>query len=159
MDLGTILLIVLIAVILWHSFSRQGYFGATADDWYVVFDVDAEKRVLSLWFYPIVAFRIRNDATIPITSRPSFTAKLAARRPAQKVKDDMWGVSVSFGRWVRSDALFDEAGNPETSNDNSTFSSIVEGYLMGEFELHYGTTLPSQYQQLIADASKRVKDK
>lgn len=159
MDLSTILLIVLIAVILWHSFSGRGYFGATADDWYVVFDVDADKRVLTLWFYPIVAFRIRSDATIPITSRPSFTTKLAALRPAKKVKDDMWGVSVSYGRWLRDDALFDQAGNPEMMNDDSTFSSIVEGYLLGEFKLHFGTTIPAQYQQLITDARKRAKDK
>jgi hypothetical protein len=159
MDLSTLVLIVLVAVLVWRSYSRSDYFGATANDWYVVFDVDADKRLLTLWFYPVVGFRIRDEATMPITSRPSITAKLAAQRPAQKVKDDMWGVSVSYGRWVRDDALFDDAGNPEMTNDNSTFSSIVKGYLLGEFKLHYGTTIPAQYQQLITDAWKRAKDK
>ena len=128
MDLSTVLLIVLVATVIWHGYFGRGYLAATADDRFVVFDVDAEKRVLTLWFFPIVAFRLRADVTTAITSRPSFTAKLAAMRAARKIKDDMWGVSVSFGRWARNDALFDETGHPETSTDNATFSSIIESY-------------------------------
>lgn len=157
MDLGIWVLVVLVAALLWRSYSQRGYVRATGSDWYVVFDVDAEKQVLGLWFYPIVALRIHDDQTVPITSRPSVTAKLAAKRAAQKVHDNMWGVSVSYGRWLRDDALFDDTGNPEMTSDGSTFSSIVEGYLLGEFKLHYGTTIPAQYQRLIADAAQRAQ--
>jgi hypothetical protein len=156
MDLNTLMLIVLVVVLLIQGRPKRRYLPATPIDWFVIFDVDAEKKLLILWFYPVVGYRLEKDAVTPITSRPSITAKLSARRPAKKVKDEMWGVSVSFGRWARDDALFDESGNPEMA-DNSTFSSIVEGYLLGEFELHYGTTIPLYYQQVLANVWRRVK--
>jgi len=159
MDLNTLMLAFVVVVLLVQGRSKRQYFAATAHDWFVVFDVDAEKKQLTLWFAPIVGFHLENDAVTPITSRQSFTAKLSTNRPAKKIREDMWGVSVSFGRWARDDALIDESGTPEMT-DNSTFSLIVEGYLYGDFSIHYGTTVPQYYQQALANAVSRVrKDK
>lgn len=156
MDLNTLMLAILVVVLLMQGRSKQQYVAATANDWFVVFDVNAETKQLTLWFAPVVGFHIGNDSVTPITSRQSFTAKLSANRPATKIRDDMWGVSVSFGRWVRDDALIDESGIPEMT-DSSTFSSIVEGYLYGDFSIHYGTTVPQYYQQALTNAVGRVK--
>ena len=129
---------------------------ATCTDWYVVFDIDAEKKVLGLWFYPIVAFEQRDNQTIAITSRLDYTSKLAAIRPAKKISDDMWGVSVSYGRWLRDGVPFDEAGNPDLQ-DSSDFAATVEGYLLGEFKLHLATPVPVFYQAQISKAVEKVK--
>jgi hypothetical protein len=157
MDLNTFsLLIALVAVILIRTRATSTYLPASANDWFVIFNVDAKKKQLTLCFYPIVGFRLKNDGITPITSCPSVTAKLAANRQPEKINDSMWGVSVSYGRWVRDDALLDESGNPEMT-DSSTFSAIVERYLYGEFKLHYGTSIPVYYQQTIIGACERVK--
>jgi hypothetical protein len=91
-----------------------------------------------------------------ITSRPDYTKKLAASRPAKKVNDTVWGVSVSYGRWLRDGASFDEGGNPDYQ-DSSDFSSTVEGYLLGEFKLHFATPVPIFYQNQIKNAVERAR--
>jgi hypothetical protein len=118
---------------------------ATSDDWYVIFSVDAEKKQLWLWFYPIVGFRQINAGTVPITSRPSTTKKLSQRKAPQMVNNEICGVSVSYGRWARNDALFDDVGDAE----DDTFSSIVGRYLRNNFEISYSSSIPNFYQQLI----------
>lgn len=157
MDLNTLLLAFLIVVLVIQGRSKRRHFSATANDWFVVFDVDAEEKQLTLSFAPIVGFRIdENDVAVPITSRLSFTEKLSTTRPPKKVRDDMWGVSVSFGRWVRDDVLIDESGTPEMT-DSSTFSRIVEEYLYGNFSICSRTAVPQYYQQALVDATKRVR--
>lgn len=129
---------------------------ATSGDWFVVFDVDAEKKILGLWFYPVIGFRHKGNVTSPITSRPDYVAKLAASRPTKKVNDTIWGVSVTYGRWLRDGAPFDLEGNPEYQN-SSDFGSMVEGYLLGAFKLHFATPVPVFYREQIARATNRAK--
>ena len=157
MELGALLLLALaVATVVIRSAIKNAPVPATAADWYVVFDINAEKKVLGLWFYPVVALEQRENQTIAITSRPDYTKKLAASRPAKKVSEDMWGVSVSYGRWLRDGAPFDEAGNPDLQ-DSSDFSATVENYLLGEFKLYFATPIPVFYQTQIQKAVERVK--
>jgi hypothetical protein len=156
MELGVVLLALVVGMLVVQSAVRTAPLPATACDWYVVFDVDAEKKVLALWFYPVVAFERKDNQTIAITSRPDFTRKLAASRPATQVSEGMWGVAVSYGRWFRDGAPFDEGGNPDLQ-DSSDFSSTVEGYLLGEYKLHLATPAPVFYQTQIKNAVERAK--
>lgn len=135
----TILLLIL------NNQIKKNPIAATSDDWYVIFNIDAEKKQLLLYFYPIVGFRLKKDGTIPITSRPSTTKSLSDRQSPQQIKNEICGVSVSYGRWARNDALFDVLGNPE----DDTFSSIVGSYLISDFEISYSSSIPYFYQQLI----------
>ena len=156
MEYGALLFAVLVVAYLLYSGNKNRIIAATEGDWFVVFDIDAEKKVLGLWFYPIVGFRVVEDQTIAITSRPSYTKKLASSRTAKVVSDGLWGVSVSYGRWVRDGVLFDEAGNPELQ-DNSDFSTTVENYLLGEFKVHFATPAPIFYQEQVKNAVARSK--
>lgn len=61
------------------------------------------------------------------------------------VNNETCGVSVSYGRWARNDALFDGVGDAE----DDTFSSIVGRYLRNNFEISYSSSIPNFYQQLI----------
>ena len=156
MELGVLLVALIVATAVIRSAIKNARIPATAADWYVVFDVNAEKKVLGLWFYPVVALVQRDNQTAAITSRPDYTSKLAATRPAKLVSEGMSGVSVSYGRWFRDGAPFDEAGNPDLQ-DSSDFSAIVENYLLGEFKLHLATPVPVFYQAQIKGAIERAK--
>ena len=156
MELGVLLVALVAAAVIIRSAIKNARIPATPADWYVVFDINAEKKVLALWFYPVVAFEHRNNLTVAITSRPDYTSKLAATRPAKIVSEGMWGVSVSYGRWLRDGAPFDEGGNPDLQ-DSSGFSALVENYLLGEFKLHLATPVPVFYQAQIQDAVKRAR--
>jgi hypothetical protein len=157
MDQGLFILIVLAAALIVRSAIKNSRIPATSADWYVVFDIDAEKKILSLWFYPVVAFEQRNNQTSAITARPDYTSKLAANRPAKKVSDGMGGVSVSYGRWLRDGVPFDEFGNPDLQ-DSSDFSLTIENYLHGEYKLHLATPVPVFYQAQFKAAAERVKN-
>lgn len=156
MELGVLLVVLVVATVVIRTAIKSARIPATAADWYVVFDINAEKKVLALWFYPVVALEQRDNQTVAITSRPDYTRKLAATRPAKKVSEGMWGVSVSYGRWFRDGAPFDEAGNPDLQ-DSSDFSAIVENYLLGDFKLHPATPVPVFYQAEIKSAVERAK--
>lgn len=156
MELGVLLVAIVVAALIIRSAIRNARIPATSADWYVVFDINAEKKVLMLWFYPVVAFEQRDNQTVAITSRPDYTSKLAATRPAKIVSDDMRGVSVSYGRWFRDGVPFDEAGNPDLQ-DNSDFASIIENYVMGGFKLQLATPTPVFYQAQIKGAVERVQ--
>ena len=60
MDHVLFILIVLAAALIIHSAIKNARIPATSEDWYVVFDIDADKKVLSLWFYPVIAFEQKN---------------------------------------------------------------------------------------------------
>lgn len=151
------ILLVLVAVIAYLNYSgNKQLVPATAADWFVVFDIDAAKKVLTMYFYPVVGFRIADNNTEAITSRPDFTKKAAARRPAVKDGEGVSAVSVSYGRWCRDGVMFDERGNPELS-DGQNFMTTVEGYLLSEFKVWFATPVPEFYSALIAKASTRAK--
>ena len=157
MELGALLLLALaVATVVIRTAIMSAPASATAADWYVVFDINAEKKVLGLWFYPVVALKQQDNQTIAVTSRPDYTKKLATSRPAKQVSEGMWGVSISYGRWLRDGAPFDEAGNPDLQ-DSSDFSATVENYLLGEYKLHFATPIPVFYQAQIQAAVQRVK--
>lgn len=149
MDLNTLLLALIVIIIIFKGRSNEQTFSASGVDWFVVFDIDADKKNLTLWFTPIVGFLLKNKIAYPITSCDSYVSKLAKHRKTEKINEGMWGVSVSFGRWVRDNALIDETGTPEMTGD-STFSQIIESYLYGDFDIHYGTTVPQFYQLPLA---------
>jgi hypothetical protein len=157
MDHGFLILIVLAAVFSIRSAIKNTRIPATSADWYVVFDIEAEKKVLSLWFYPVIAFEQKNNQTIAITTRPDYTSKLSTSRPAKKVADSMWGVSVSYGRWFRDGVPFDEFGNPDLQG-GSDFSAAIENHLLGEYKLHLATPAPVFYQEQIKVAMERLKN-
>lgn len=156
MELGILLFALAVTVFIVRDSIKNKPLPATQGDWFVVFDVDAEAKALALWFYPVVGFERRDNQTHAITSRPDFTKKLAATRPARKVNDSGWEVSVSYGRWLRDGVPFDEAGNPDYQ-DSSDFASTVENYLLGEFKLSLRTPVPVFYQQQIQNAVQRAK--
>jgi hypothetical protein len=155
MELAILIAAVVLAFVVRSSLAAKPI-AATSGDWFLVFDIDAEKKVLGLWFYPVIGFRHRDNVTSPITSRPDYVAKLAASRNAVKVNDTVWGVSVSYGRWLRDGAPFDPEGNPDYQ-DSSDFRSTIEGYLLGEFKLHFATPIPVFYQQQIERAVEHAK--
>lgn len=144
-------------MLIWSFLKNKKLVNATADDWYVVFDIDAEKKILAISFYPIVAFRIDSEETECVMSRPSLASKVATARPARKVNDSLWGVSVSYGRWVRDDSLFDEKGNPEMYGNGESFSRVIEGYLQGDFSLNFRTGIPTRYHERIVAIHEKVK--
>lgn len=155
MEYGVLLVAVLIVAYILRHDNKNRLIPATSADWFVVFDIDAEKKILVLWFYPIIGFRRVEDYTIAITSRPSYTTKLASIRPTKRIGDDLWNFSLSYGRWVRDGVLCDEKGNPELNR--SDFSSTVESYLLRDFKLHLGTPVPRFYQELLKNAVVRTK--
>lgn len=156
MELAVLLVALAFVALAIRSAIKSVRIPATAADWYVVFDIDAEKKVLGLWFYPVVALEQRDNQTVAITSRPDYTKKLAASRPAKMISKDMWGVSVSYGRWFRDGAPFDEAGNPDLQ-DSSDFAAVIENYLLGEYKLYPATPIPVFYQAQIKSAVERAK--
>ncbi len=156
MEFGAIFVALIAATVVIRTAIKNARIPATAADWYVVFDIDAEKKLLVLWFYPVVALEQRDNQTLAITSRPDYTNKLAAIRPAKQVSEGMRGVSVSYGRWFRDGVPFDEIGNPDLQ-DSSDFSAIVENYLLGDFKLHPATPIPVFYQAQIKSAAVRAK--
>lgn len=155
---ASLVLLFLIAYLVYANGRREAVrlTPATASDWYVVFDVNAEKKVLGLWFYPVVGFQVVGNETIAVTSRPDYTAKLAISRPVKKVSDDIGGLSLSYARWYRDGAPFDERGNPEYQ-DSADFCEAVVGYLQAEFKLCLATVVPVFYQGQIHDAVARSK--
>ena len=157
MDHGLLILIVLAAAFIVRSAVKNARITATSADWYVVFDIDAEKKTLSLWFYPVIAFEQKDNQTIAITSRPDYTRKLAASRPAKMLSGSMAGASVSYGRWFRDGVGFDEFGNPDLQ-DTSDFSATIENHLLGEYKLHLATPVPVFYQEQIKVAMERAKN-
>ncbi|MGH8510925.1 MAG: hypothetical protein ACREU8_05955 [Gammaproteobacteria bacterium] len=156
MESCALLFALLVIAYLVYSGGKRHLVPAAATDWFVVFDVNAESKVLSLWFYPVVGFHVVENGTIAVTSRPAYTTKLASTRPAKKVDDGLWGVSVSYGRWYRDGAPIDELGNPELQ-DSADFCATVENYLLGEFKLHTATPVPIFYQGQIQNAVARSK--
>ncbi|MEN9375522.1 MAG: hypothetical protein RL710_679 [Pseudomonadota bacterium] len=160
MDNGAFILIiltVLAAAFIVRSAIKNLRIPATSADWYVVFDIDAEKKVLILYFYPVVALEQRDNQTIAITSRPDVTRKLAAAHPGKIVNKSMWGVSVSHGCWFRDGVPLDESGSPRQFGDSDDFSGMVGSYLLGDFKLHLATPVPVFYQEQIKAAVERVK--
>jgi hypothetical protein len=157
MDHSLFILIVLAAAFIVRSAIKNARIAATASDWYVVFDIEAEKKVLSLWFYPVIAFEQKDNQTIAITSRPDYTRKLAASRPAKMLSAGMAGVSVSYGRWFRDGVGFDEFGNPDLQ-DTSDFSVVIENLLLSEYKLHLATPVPVFYREQIKVAMERAKN-
>jgi len=151
-----IVVLVALALVAWSV--RKAIAGrplpATSDDWFVVFDINAEKKMLGLWFYPIVGFIHHDNRTAPLTSRPDYIKKLVASRPATRVNETMWGVSVSYGRWMRDGVPFDEDGNPEYQ-DGADFCTTVENHLLGDFKLHFATPVPVFYQRQVEQAVER----
>ena len=82
MELGVLLVALVAVAVIIRSAIKNARIPASSADWYVVFDINAEKKVLALWFYPVVAFEQQDNQTVAITSRPDYTRKLAATRPA-----------------------------------------------------------------------------
>jgi hypothetical protein len=154
---GLFLLLVLAAALIVRSAIKNARVPATSADWYVVLDIEAEKKVLSLWFYPVIAFEQRENQTIAITTRPDYTRKLAASRPAKMQTDSMAGVSVSYGRWFRDGVAFDEFGNPDLQ-DSADFSTTIESHLLNEYKLRLATPVPVFYQEQIKVAIERAKN-
>jgi hypothetical protein len=64
-DLNTLLLIALVAVVLIRTRATSTYLPASANDWFVIFNVDAKEKLLTLWFYPVVGFRLEDDGVTP----------------------------------------------------------------------------------------------
>lgn len=157
MDYGLLILLVLIVAFIIRTAIKNTRIPATSADWYVIFDIEAEKKVLSLWFYPVIAFTQKDSQTIAITTRPDFTSKLAASRPAKIVSDSTGGVSVSYGRWFRDGVPFDEFGNPDLQSI-SDFSATIENHLLGEYQLRLATPVPAFYQGQIKEAMERAKN-
>ena len=155
MDHILFILTVLVAAFIVRSAIKNARTPATAADWYVVFDIDAEKKVLGVWFYPVIAFEQKDNQTIAITSRPDYTSKLASIRPAKMLSDSIGGVSVSYGRWFRDGVGFDEFGNPDLQ-DPADFSSTIEGHLLNEYKLHLATPVPLFYREQIKIAVDRA---
>ena len=156
MEALVVTLLVAIALLLALRLPKRGFVPATGSDWFVVFDIDAEAKVLALWFYPIVAFERADNQTRPITSRPDYTAELVASRPSKKVNESMWGLSMSYGRWLRDGAPFDENGNPAYS-DTSSFEDTVYDYLLGDFKVRFATAIPVLYLGQVQSAVERKK--
>lgn len=150
-----ILLVLALAVIaLVVSRLRLHLVPATANDWFVVFDVDAAEKVLTLSFFPIIAFQTWNKNIYPVTSRAAHTKLLSTSRPAIKVNDSLQGVSISYGRWLRDGALLDANGHADYG-DTSDFAGTVRSYLVGGFRLRLATSVPVFYISQIQNAIER----
>lgn len=67
MEIGLLLLALVVATVIIRSAIKSARIPATVADWYVVFDINAEKKVLGLWFYPVVALEQRDNHTAAIT--------------------------------------------------------------------------------------------
>ena len=130
---------------------------ASSHDWYVVFDIDAESKTLTLWVYPIVAFRRESDTTVPVVSRPSFVTGLEKKRPLKQIDSSLWGSSYSYGRWVRNGATYDSSGNPESSSERD-FYGVIESNLLGDFKIWYATPIPIELAEQVRLAATRVNE-
>ncbi len=150
----TSLLLVVIAGFIAWQLRGPNLVAATSEDWFVVFDVDAEEKRLGLWFYPVIAFHPLAESTLPIPSRPAHAAKAASMRPYKQVDDSMYGASGSSACWVRDNALFDKNGHP---NSRESFSEKIEGYLQEDFKLLFLTTIPDKYEKIIIKSRKQVQ--
>ncbi len=155
METWILIIVVLLGFIFLKSKSYHTL-AATADDWFVIFDIDAEYRVISLWFYPIVGLSFSGYKTTTVTSNPAETKRLQSARKEHRVNDGLFGLSYSYGRWFRDGVSFDENGKAEYL-DASDFATYLSHYLVGEFRIRYATPIPTYYQTQIQVAHKLAK--
>lgn len=165
MDSGTFLVAVAIIAFTFYRAVNKRTLPATSDDWYVVFHenhISEEKKVLGLSFYPIIGFERKNDDTIPITSRPKYTAAHARSVIPEKGRLVGEPASRTFAMWVRKGVTLTELGQPKDlgemdSDGFSGFSAMIENYLLRDFKLSCQTPIPVFYMEQINNAIERFK--
>jgi hypothetical protein len=153
MDTVTLIIVLVVAALLFLKFKEIDTVPATSDDWYVIFDIDAEHKVLSLWFYPIIAISGLWHGAKVVTSNPSETKRLQQARKEEKINGGLFGLSFSYGRWYRDGISIDNRGKPDI-NSSDTFSKYIARFLVGNFNIRYATPIPIKYQLQIELAHK-----
>ena len=145
MELLTLIAVVILAGLVLFKFKEVNTVPATSDDWYVIFDIDANYKILSLWFYPVVAISGVWYEAKAISSNPSETKRLQKARKEEKFNDGAFGHSFSYGRWYRDGVSIDEQGKPEVLSSDS-FAAYVAGFLVEEFTIRHATPVPIKFQ-------------
>lgn len=127
------------------------YLPATSDDWYIIFDVDSERKHLLLLFYPVIALVHRNGHTTALTSRPGETEAIALRRGAGNrvgLVPMPTASSATSGNWFRGGVMIDAYGTP-SSPQSRDFREIIAMYRAHSFEIELRTPVPLLYQGAI----------
>ena len=143
--------IVLLLLILFAVRRLPTHLAASEHDWYIVFDVDAESKVIGLWFFPDVALSHNGFETRPVLSNPNDAYRLAKSRPEVKVNNEDWGLSYSYGRWYRGNISLKEDGKPETVFPDDFVHYLGQAFLAG-FTVSPRSQVPTLYQRLIQRA-------
>lgn len=129
---------------------------ATSDDWYIVFDIDAQNKVLSLWFYPVIAISGVHYEAKAIPSNPTNAKQTARRRSETRVNDEIFGISYSYGRWYRDGIPIDLQGKPDTVL-NTNFTQYLASFIQNGFSIRLATPVPIKYDSEISNAHKKAK--
>ena len=145
METVTLIALLVLAAFAFLKFREVNTVPATSDDWYVIFDIDAKSKVVSLWFYPIIGISGLWYEAKAITSNPSETKRLQKSRKEEKVNGGPFGHSFSYGRWYRDGVPIDSQGKPDTVSSDS-FSTYMARFLVGEFNIRYASPIPIKYQ-------------
>jgi hypothetical protein len=122
---------------------------ATAEDWFVVFDVDRVKMGLTLAFFPVLAFDITKGPTGVVTSRPDAVARLLSSRLTWTISEDACEHSCVFGYWIRDGATMDDSGSAKGGVNPPSFSEIVTRFVDAGFSVAASTSVPNSYRHTL----------
>ena len=153
MDTFTLIVALVVGALFFIKLKEVDTVSATSDDWFVIFDIDAEHKVISLWFYPIIGISGLGHEAKAITSNPTETKRLAKARKEVKINDGDFGYSYSYGRWYRDGVPIDDHGKPEIASSDD-FSIYLARFIVGKFGLRNATAVPIKYQLQIELARK-----
>jgi hypothetical protein len=126
---------------------------ATSDDWFIIFDIDAKSKILSLRFHPIIGFSGTRDEAKAITSNPSETKRLTNARKQEKISNAEFGISYSYGRWYRDGVAVDIQGRPEVIS-NEDFETYLAHFILNDFNIRNIGAIPNSYQLRFVLAKK-----
>ncbi|TPQ24332.1 hypothetical protein [Methylomonas koyamae] len=143
MDANT-LISILTLIVLIYLFEHIKFkpITATALDWCVVLRIDKTNKVVHLWFYPILAFKVKMDEVVPITAH--------TRSMNELLKANKDGSLETYARWLRDGAMLECYGFPDTIN----FSDLIGNYIFQEYRINFVTSIPDFYLSIINNKQK-----
>ena len=103
-------LTILVVILIWRNREASMLFAASSDDWFLHVASNATAKVVTINFYPVVAFRIASGYCEPITTRPQVTAPLWRAGHAAD-SELVTSKSEEYGRWFRHGFRYDSFGS------------------------------------------------
>lgn len=150
MSLSEVLLVLLLFILLAQLIrsQRQNTYPATSLDWFIEVQSDATTKKVTLTFYPVLAFKIKDGRCYPITSRPEVTDKLFEAGHAAG-GDQATQTSETYGRWFRHGFRYNNFGDLCWSGLH--FWVMTKAYGAANFQV-IAINTPPEYNDWISPA-------